>query len=147
MRYKKGICKGCNKNYYLFSKSLCQFCYAKQVKKKPIKKPTKPIAKFSKKHLEKLKEYRILRDKFLKENNKCMYPGCESMDITLHHGSGRCGDLLTDVRFFKSLCWEHHQEIETNPELAKSLNLSHSRLQISDNPELNQPRPQLKLGI
>lgn len=130
IKRKQKLCIGCNTTQYIFAKKLCNFCYAKQTKK-PIKKQNKPIAKFSKKHLEKLKEYRILRDKFLKENNKCMYPGCESMDITLHHGAGRCGDLLTDVRFFKSLCWEHHQEIETNPELAKSLNLSHSRLKIN----------------
>jgi len=96
--------------------------------KKPLTKEKKKIRVFSKKRLSRLKEYRIVRDQFLKENSICMYPGCSSREVTLHHGRGRLGSFLTDKKHFKSLCWPHHQKIEQNPALAVKLGLSYSRL-------------------
>lgn len=107
---------------------MCQYCYWKSKPNKHLQKATKPIKKFSKKSLDNLKRYKILRDKFLKENPICMYPNCKSNEVTLHHSRGRLGSFLTDKRYFKALCWPHHQHIEQNPALAKKLGLSYSRL-------------------
>ena len=107
---------------------MCGWCYERQRKKTPLKRPKKTIQKHSKKSLDQLRRYRNLRDKFLEENPICMYPGCNSREVTLHHGKGRNGAFLTDKRWFKSLCWKHHQHIETHPAEALKLQLSFSRL-------------------
>lgn len=91
-------------------------------------KKAKPIAKVSSKQLDRLKAYKKVRDKFLKENLYCEYPNCNSMEVQLHHGRGRCGDLLTDVTHFHALCDTHHRLIELEPNLAKELGLSGNRL-------------------
>lgn len=126
IKRKLKTCVSCLNKSYIFGHGMCQRCY--RSKQKPLPKPKKQIAKFSKTSLDKLKRYRKLRDKFLEENPICQYPECNSREVTLHHSRGRLGNLLTDKRFFKSLCWPHHQHIEQNPDLAKSLGLSFSRL-------------------
>ncbi len=72
--------------------------------------------------------YNKLRDKFLEDNPVCMFPKCESEQVELHHARGRCGDLLTDVSTFRSLCHHHHVYCEMNPDVAKEWGLSESRL-------------------
>lgn len=74
------------------------------------------------------REYSKLRDKFLQDNPVCMFPECQSEQVTLHHSKGRIGNLLTDVSTFRSLCFKHHQYIELNPDIAKEWGLSESRL-------------------
>ena len=86
------------------------------------------IAKFSDERLKQMATYRKLRDKFLKENPICEFPGCATTHVTLHHSEGRIGAQLTNVATFKSLCWPHHKHIEEHPEEAKKLKLSGSRL-------------------
>lgn len=128
MKRKTSVCIVCGNTRQIYAKKMCGFCYERQRKKTPLPRPKKQIAKFSKKKLSELKEYRKVRDVFLKDNPICEYPGCTSRDVTLHHKKGRQGDYLTDSRFFSALCWPHHQHIETHPEEAKSLGLSFSRL-------------------
>ncbi len=130
IKRKKKICISCGDQRYIFSKRMCLFCFQKQVPKKPFKKPTKKIKPISKKRSSQLVEYRKVRKQFLKENPICMYPGCNSTEVTLHHSRGRLGSFLSDKKYFKSLCWPHHQYIETNPVLAVKLGLSYSRLNI-----------------
>ena len=92
---------------------------------KPKHKPIKPI---SDKQALRLKEYRKVRDEYFKDNPICEYPDCNSKDIQLHHRKGRIGSLLSDKRYFCSLCDTHHRTIELNPDLAYSLGLSLKRL-------------------
>lgn len=120
---KDTICKYCNSVNKHFS-----FQCRLKPKKNTKSKVKKPIAKFSDKKLSELKEYRKKRDIFLKQNNKCEFPGCESTDITCHHSEGRIGANLTDVSKFKALCWPHHKYCEENPLEAKKLGLSKDRL-------------------
>lgn len=89
---------------------------------------SKPIAPISNKRKEALKRYRRLRDRYFIDHPVCEYPECDSTDITLHHGKGRCGAFLTDKRYFKSLCLKHHQFVEENPLTAQKLGLSFKRL-------------------
>lgn len=127
IKRKTSECVGCGKVRQIYCKNFCPYCYEKQRKKTPLPKPKKQIRKFSKKTLSNLKEYRKVRDEFLK-GKKCEFPGCESTEVTLHHGAGRLGAYLTDKRFFHALCIHHHQHVETHPEEARQLGLSYSRL-------------------
>ena len=129
MQRKQSICIECNQTRFVYSKKMCQQCYWKSKLKKWKKKPLKaPIRKKSKKLTQQEREYRIVKTRFLSENPICMFPDCNSHEVTLHHAKGRIGTLLTDKRYFKSLCWPHHQHIEQNPALARKLGLSYSRL-------------------
>ncbi len=128
IKRKTSTCVVCNNIRQIYAKSMCCWCYEKQRKKTPLPKPKKQIRKFSKKSMDQLKRYRVLRDKYLEENPICQYPGCRSREVTLHHKRGRQGAYLTDKRFFSALCWPCHQHIETHPEEARQLGLSYSRL-------------------
>lgn len=128
MKRKTAICIVCGQERLIYAKKLCGYCYERQRKKTPIRRSNKPIRKQSKRYANQMRRYRRVRDEFLEDNPICQYPGCNSREVTLHHARGRLGAFLTDKRWFRSLCWPHHQEIETNPALAKSLGLSYSRL-------------------
>lgn len=136
-----GACIKCGlKNKKLITKRCFEppnFCYQKYKEEKHLakqserqikkQKPVK-IAPISRNRQEALKKYRRLRDKYFEENPVCEFPGCNSREITLHHMRGRIGAFLTDKRYFKSLCWNHHRFVEENPTEAKELGLSESRL-------------------
>lgn len=129
IKRKFKLCSGCNVPSILWTSNppMCKAC---AVGNKPIPrtKRSKPIPNISEKQLSRLAKYRPIRDKFLKDHPVCQYPGCRSRKVELHHASGRIGDLLFDVRHFRSLCSAHHRECELSPEKAKELGLSESRL-------------------
>lgn len=125
---KTAKCISCDHFRTIYAKKMCSWCYDKQRKKTPLKKTSKPIKKFSKTSLDKLRRYRKVRDKYLEENPICQYPRCKSKEVTLHHKAGRLGAYLTDKRFFSALCWPHHQYIETHPEESRKLGFTISRL-------------------
>lgn len=101
--------------------------YQQKKGNKPVK-PNKKINPISDKEKKRLAEYRIVRDKFLKENPICEFPNCSNKEVQLHHGKGRIGSLLSDVRHFHSLCDTHHRWVEENPLKAKEMGLSANRL-------------------
>lgn len=84
------------------------------------------IRPMSSKMVKKLAEYRIVRDEFLKVNTTCW--NCGGSPTECHHGAGRVGDLLTDVRYFVALCRGCHQRAEQSPEWAKEKGFSFTRL-------------------
>ena len=118
IKQKLKNCSGCNTQQYLFSQGLCRSCWAKQYQK--------PINKQSDKEKKRLEKYRILRDQYLKEHPVCEFPGCSSQEVECHHAEGRAGDSLFGE--FRALCRKHHQYVEANPEEARALNLSKTRL-------------------
>lgn len=128
MKRKISTCIECKNEKWIYARKMCQYCYWKSRSKPTVKKPQKPIKRYSKKELKRLRIYRKKREEYFKRNPVCEYPNCNSRKITLHHKKGRIGDLLIDDRFFCSLCWPHHQEIEQNPALAIELGLSLKRL-------------------
>lgn len=98
--------------------------------KKPVKvysTSTSKISPISDKQAKRLAEYRKVRDKYLKENPFCIVCGT-THNIQLHHMAGRIGDLLTDTRYFATLCDLHHRKVELSPEWAKNQGLSVTRL-------------------
>ena len=92
-------------------------------------KEVKPIAKVSEPLKEDLKEYKKVRDQFLKENPFCEagLKGCGVKATEVHHKRGR-GKNLVNVETFLAACHSCHKIIEENPAFAKANGLSLSRL-------------------
>ena len=139
--YKVGTCKECNRKDAKLIGGYCfeqNFCYQKRQQaryqeKQKSKEPKKKIAiaRVSEKELKRLAKYRVARKEYITKNPKCEFPGCESLNVELHHGAGRIGDLLFNKKYFKSLCGGlsgHHQFCENNPAEAQRLGLSFKRL-------------------
>lgn len=128
IKLKIGLCPECiDKSEKPIISGKCQFHYWNS-KRKPLKPPTKPIKPRSKKRERQESKYRSERKKYLDANPICELHGCNSKEVTLHHMAGRVGNLIHDKRYFKALCWPHHQWVELHPNEAKSLGLSTTRL-------------------
>ena len=82
------------------------------------------------KQLERLGEYRKVRDEFMRLHPTCQarLSGCTVKATDLHHSKGRTGDLLTDKRHFKALCRSCHRFIEENPKFSKENGYSENRI-------------------
>lgn len=90
-------------------------------------KAKKAIPKKSKKLIDAEKIYGKVRKAYLQS-----YPYCETncgMGASqIHHRKGRIGALLTDSKFFMSVCIECHKWIEEHPLEAKEKGYSLNRL-------------------
>lgn len=138
-------CKTCQTPQYLWAYGNCRDCDGKLKSKegqgklviqvtgtnaelKPFyKKVYSTINKVSDKKLVELADYRKVRDKWLKENPFCEVCGTP-YNLSVHHKAGRTGKLLTDIRYFMTVCLRDHEKIETSPEWAKSKGYSLDRL-------------------
>jgi len=128
-------CSGCKKMIVLWKSNpkLCKSCWLQMSSSKqpslvePMTSKAK-IKSVSDKRLLALKEYRIVRDAYMRDHKICEFPECNSPSTELHHKKGRIGNLLTDGRYFCALCHDHHEWSEKNPILAKELGLSVDRL-------------------
>lgn len=106
----------------------------KEAKRKEMNaflKTKRPIPKVSQKQVERLAQYRKVRDQFMKEHPNCQarLDGCTIKATDTHHAKGKVGDLLTDKRYFKALCRSCHSYIEINPNFAKEKGFSLNRLE------------------
>jgi len=138
---KLKTCSVCKEEKYLWisSPKTCKTCYSKlqsinkpkqsNLQAKP-KSSLKRIKSVSDKRLVELAEYRVVRDLYLKEHPICEFYTCDCREVELHHGKGKIGKLLTNPKYFKALCREHHSWTELNPIEAKELGLSINRLDI-----------------
>lgn len=89
-------------------------------KNKITPKKAYSIPKISKKKIEELKEYRIVRDVYLKANPLCEFPNCNSREVTLHHKRSR-EYYLSDPSVFMAVCYKHHEWIHSNDGEARVL--------------------------
>lgn len=124
------------------TQSACYDCARRQnpvtIKKVPVKaciEPTKEkkhyvIPKISDKQKKINAAYKILRDQFIKNNPYCIarFEGCTHIATECHHARGRGKEYMLDETTYRALCHHCHSIAETNPKLAKSLNISQSRL-------------------
>ena len=103
-------CLNCKKPSAIWAKGKCKACY--YLDKNYF------IPKVSDKQLNALKEYRQVRDEFMKTNHVCQakLEGCTKTATDLHHKKGREGKLLTDKKFFMALCRSCHNKIEDGGE-------------------------------
>ncbi len=83
---------------------------------------------YSKKRKKQVREYKKIKIQFLEDNPLCEVCGGRASD--LHHKLGRMGDMLTEVKYFLSVCREDHIKIELNPKWAKEKGYSLNRLDI-----------------
>lgn len=103
-----------------------------KVKPKPPKpKPVslKKIRYYSKTRAAEYRQYAIDRKAYFEkpENYYCqMYPHLQA--TTIHHAKGKIGKLLLDQRWWIRLSIEAHMWAEGNPDEAKAIGLSLSRL-------------------
>lgn len=120
------------KTYRIPNKSLKKIAAEAAEKEAGIfaKKKQKAIPKFSKKREEENEIYFEQREKFLAAKKKCeaQLPGCTKKATEVHHGIGRVGANFLDETTWVAVCRSCHREIELNPEMAKELGLSVSRL-------------------
>lgn len=140
IKAKVGKCSDCSKETSLTA-GRCQYCYWKhrahikraerrEIAVVSVKKQTKPIRRLSKKRAAQNVLYLKKRRIFMQQNNTCQakLPSCSYWATEIHHKKGRVGILLTDDRFFLSVCRSCHDYIEENAEYAKSMGFSESRL-------------------
>lgn len=73
-------------------------------------------------------QYKKIAKKFITVHPKCQVQGCNQVSECVHHKRGRIGELLIDTRYFMAVCFDHHRQIEENPDWAKSNGYSLSRL-------------------
>ena len=129
---KLKVCSKCGKEKVIWKtlgrERFCKQCWSTQLVKQPIKQ--KRISPLSSKLAKLRKEYSILRLKYLSDNPNCLasLPGCTRIATDVHHMQGR-GLYFLDITTWLAVCRNCHVIIETNPELAKELKLSKSRLQ------------------
>lgn len=75
-----------------------------------------PVAKW---RVARNAEYSKLRGEFLAENPVCQVTGCREQSCDVHHKARR-GKFLLRADTFLACCRPHHQQIEENPDWAKS---------------------------
>lgn len=129
MERKLKRCSGCGKDSYLWKSNppLCKPCAMRSKARnddsdekvsvpQKKKKVSKRIAPVSEKQKERLVEYRIVRDKFLRDNPNCEI--CGDTPVELHHKKPRAY-FLTDVSIFMSVCRSCHERIERDDSWAR----------------------------
>lgn len=120
--------KPCSKedcNNPRFSKGYCKW---HQYLRTDKKKPKRYISPVTKKKLDLLAIYRVVRDKYMGNNKICEVDGCCKKANDLHHKAGRQYWLLIAVDYFMAVCRDCHEKFDTSPEWAKkegyTINLS-----------------------
>lgn len=117
---KQKKCRACKKDFTPF-KSTDKFCSHQCFYS--IKKPAKDRPKirvFSTKRQAELREYRKVRDEYMRDHKQCEVDGCNKRSTNIHHKAGRIGNLLTDVNYFMACCSEcHPKKIHENPSWAR----------------------------
>lgn len=119
-------CSGCGKLKHIWKsekkEKFCKECWYN------IKKP-KNISSFSKKMKKTIDEYSKIRIAFLVVNPYCKakLQGCTRIATDVHHSEGR-GENHLKISTWIPLCRTCHSFVELHPSIAKTLNLSKSRL-------------------
>ena len=97
----------------------------------PVLSRFKPlINKLSDNKAKENKVYLTLRKVFLENHKFCEanLKGCTKQATEVHHGAGRLGKRLIDVKTFVALCSSCHRWAEMNVLKAKEIGLSVNRL-------------------
>lgn len=120
-------CAGCEQLKHIWKshgkEKYCKECWYS------IEKP-KSVSPVSKKRRGEMDTYGKLRDAFLyiKINCEAKLVGCTGKATDVHHKAGRVGENYLKVGTWLAVCRSCHRWIEENPEEAKELGLSQSRL-------------------
>lgn len=124
---KLKMCAGCDELKHIWKAQgrdkYCKQCWYQ------IEKP-KSIPPISVKRKVEMDEYGKKRTAFLALHSTCQanLVECTGQATEIHHKAGRIGELYTKVSNFLAVCRNCHRFIEENPDDAKHLGLSESRL-------------------
>ena len=133
-------CSQCNQMVYLWKSNpkLCKSCAMSQ-SKRPIlslskqRSPSEPIVSkvkiksVSDKRLLALKEYRVVRDAYMRDHKICEFPDCNECSTDLHHKKPRAYHLC-DVSIFMAVCRNHHTWIHDHDAESREMGLLMSGL-------------------
>lgn len=109
------INEGCDNPRW--GKGFCKFHqYLRNDKTVKPKKKQKSFRVISESLEAKLKVYRPLRDKYMREHPECEI--CNNPSQDLHHKAGR-GKFLSDVTTFMAVCRRCHNYIHENPKKSR----------------------------
>lgn len=120
-------CAGCSQLKHIWKSDkkdkYCKECWY------TIDKP-KSISPVSTKRRVEMDEYSKKRLAFLALHVTCQAKlvGCTGSSTDVHHMAGRVGDNYLNISKWLALCRNCHSWVENNPEEAKELGLSESRL-------------------
>lgn len=116
--------EGSSKKYLTAGR--CSYHY--KIHRSNVNGGPKKIAKRSKKGQKEDRQYTIKRLRFLAQpgNQRCPVTG--QMATEIHHMKGRVGDLLLDQKYWLAVSREGHRKIEENPDWAKEMGYSISRI-------------------
>jgi AMMECR1 domain-containing protein len=120
-------CAGCEQPKHIWKSSgkekYCKECWYS------IEKP-KSISPVSTKRREILDEYSKKRVAYLTLHTLCeaKLPGCTGNSTEIHHKAGKIGENHNKISNFLAVCRSCHSIIELEPEMAKELGFSESRL-------------------
>lgn len=124
---KLKMCAGCNEPKHIWKShgrdKYCKQCWFN------IEKP-KSISPVSKKRQGEMDTYSKLREVFLVAKPSCQAKlvSCTGISTDVHHKAGRVGENYLKIGTWLAVCRSCHKWIEENPEAAKELGLSQSRL-------------------
>lgn len=94
---------------------------------KPVERKA-AINRVSPKRKEEEKEYLKIREKKLKANPICEFPGCNKKAVDAHHSAGRVGKNYLNIKKLKAVCRAHHNWIHLNHLLSIEMGMSEPRL-------------------
>lgn len=117
------------------SNGLCASCaHAIRKAERQTVKDRTPVNKVSEKRGSDLKQYAVLKKKFLL-NRFCAYHGRPCLPVDIHHQMGRAGfaddkeiPLLIDVRYWIPVCRQAHEWITQHTKEAIEQGFSYSRI-------------------
>ena len=121
------MCQGCQSLKHIWKShgkhKYCKSCWYN------IEKP-KSISPVSEKRRGEMSTYSKLREAFLvvKPHCEAKLVGCTVKSTDVHHMAGRTGENYLKVGTWLAVCRTCHSFIEINPEQAKELGFSQSRL-------------------
>ena len=121
------MCKGCQSLKPIWKAhkkdKYCKECWYS------IEKP-KSISPVSAKRQVEMDEYSKKRLAFLAlyQNCQAKITGCTGKSCDVHHKAGRIGDNYLNISTWLAVCRPCHSWIEENPDAAKELGFSESRL-------------------
>lgn len=138
IKQKLKTCSGCDQEKVIWKSQgknkFCKDCWYQQTPAKKLKTTT-PINRFSDKRKKEMPVYDKRRLAFLALHKFCQAKlvDCTRMATEVHHKKGRVGEDYLNIATWLATCNSCHHWIEMNPEKAKELGLSESRLNIQTN--------------
>lgn len=110
---------------------LCSSCgFAQRKKQRDASAPVKPVKQLKRTTVKKVSDkrkgeniiYAMKAQAYLNRFPLCEC--CGDKADCIHHKNGRSNEMLTDIKYFMSVCNSCHAEIHANPQWAREMKYS-----------------------